>query len=361
MRKRPFTRADLAHNAICRTFFEPTSLRGAIERLGYVQADPIRAPARAQDLILRHRVQGYRVGDLELHYDALEVEEDYLLNYGFLPREVTALLHPRVPRRTWTPQEQARASTILAFIEERGQAHPTDVEAHFAHGRTRNAWGGMSRASTQLLDAMHYRGLLRIAGRTAGVRNYAPSKTVPLHLEPSLRAEKLLGLALSLYAPVPQKSLGTLASFLRVGAPHLRAELRLAVKTFKAHCPSRTVEGIEWFWPEGEDPEVHLPENENVRLLAPFDPLVWDRFRFELLWGWAYRFEAYTPVKKRIRGYYALPLLWRNKVVGWANITPENHSFGYVSGSAPQERAFKRELAGEEERLDQFLRPRPLS
>ena len=52
-----------------------------------------------------------------------------------------------------------------------------------------------------------------------------------------------------------------------------------------------------------------------VRLLTPFDPIVWDRRRFELLWGWAYRFEAYTPVAKRKLGYYALPMLWREHVM----------------------------------------------
>ena len=56
-------------------------------------------------------------------------------------------------------------------------------------------------------------------------------------------------------------------------------------------------------------------------MLAPFDPLVWDRRRFELFWGWRYRFEAYTPAAKRTLGYYALPLLWRDRVIGWANVT----------------------------------------
>ncbi len=56
-----------------------------------------------------------------------------------------------------------------------------------------------------------------------------------------------------------------------------------------------------------------------VRFLAPFDPVVWDRRRFEHLWGWPYRFEAYTPSAKRIRGYYAMPLLWCDRVIGWAN------------------------------------------
>ena len=52
-------------------------------RLKFVQADPIRAPARAQDLTLRHRVKGYRVGDLERRYATLDVEEEFFVNYGF--------------------------------------------------------------------------------------------------------------------------------------------------------------------------------------------------------------------------------------------------------------------------------------
>ena len=78
-----------------------------------------------------------------------------------------------------------------------------------------------------------------------------------------------------------------------------------------------------------------------MRLLAPFDPLVWDRRRFELLWGWAYRFEAYTPAPKRKLGYYALPLLWRDRVIGWANLAVERGrlrpTFGHVD-RAPTER-----------------------
>ena len=61
-----------------------------------------------------------------------------------------------------------------------------------------------------------------------------------------------------------------------------------------------------------------------MRLLAPFDPVVWDRRRFELFWGWAYRFEAYTPAPKRKLGYYALPLLWRDRVIGWGNLSVKN-------------------------------------
>jgi hypothetical protein len=96
-----------------------------------------------------------------------------------------------------------------------------------------------------------------------------------------------------------------------------------------------------------------------VRLLAPFDPVVWDRRRFELFWGWAYRFEAYTPAPKRRFGYYALPLLWRDQVIGWGNVSVQTGAlqaeFGYVEGRAPREHAFKRELEAELDRLRTFL------
>ena len=348
-----FTREDLIRDAIARTFFPPTTLARAIDRLAFVQADPIRAHARAQDLILRHRVKNYRAGDLDRSYQRLDVEEDYLVNYGFLPRAHVALMHPRTTRRTWTQRHAARATAILDFIRERGEAHPEDVEEHFAHGRVKNAWGGMSRASTQLLDTMHYRGLLRIARRDAGVRVYALPKYAPIDLSPAERAKRLLHLALSLYGPVPERSLGTLTSFLRCGAPHLRPQLRAALKQLKTDLPRHTIDGVTWYWPDPPTPGA--PTNETVRFLAPFDPLVWDRRRFELLWGWAYRFEAYTPVKKRVRGYYALPLLWRDDVIGWTNVNSGDVTFGYVSGTPPRDRAFTRELEAEVERLRTFL------
>ena len=96
-----------------------------------------------------------------------------------------------------------------------------------------------------------------------------------------------------------------------------------------------------------------------MRLLAPFDPIVWDRDRFERFWGWAYRFEAYTPARQRVRGYYAMPMLWRGQVIGWANATIHDGALvlepGYVSGRAPKEAGFKSALQDEQIRLERFL------
>ena len=96
-----------------------------------------------------------------------------------------------------------------------------------------------------------------------------------------------------------------------------------------------------------------------MRLLAPFDPIVWDRRRFELLWGWAYRFEAYTPAPRRIRGYYALPLLWRDQVIGWGNVSVSEGELladlGYVAGKPPRDVGYAAALQTELTRLRLFL------
>jgi uncharacterized protein YcaQ len=86
--------------------------------------------------------------------------------------------------------------------------------------------------------------------------------------------------------------------------------------------------------------------------------VVHDRNRFELLWGWTYRFEAYTPAPKRKLGYYAMPLLWRDRVIGWSNLSVNNGSLAYDLGYAdtpPRNRTFKRELEAEIDRLEFFL------
>ena len=163
IRRMPISLKDLRRYAIARSLFKPTTLKRAIEKLGFVQADPIRAPARAQDLTLRHRVKGYRAGDLERRYPSLALEEDFFVNYGFLPRTHHALMHPRTLKIKSSPTRTKQAEAILAFVRERGAVHPREVDAHFSHGRVTNWFGGSSNASTQLLDHMHYRGLLRVA------------------------------------------------------------------------------------------------------------------------------------------------------------------------------------------------------
>ena len=345
--------------AVTRSLFPPTTLRRAIAALGFVQADPIRAPARAQDLTLRPRVTGYRAGDLERQYARLPIEEDFFINYGFVTRPLHGLMHPRSGLSPNAANK--RAAALLAFVRERGTVHPRDVDAHFAHGRVTNYWGGSSSATTHMLELMHYQGVLRVAGRDTGIRLYSARETAAGPAgAPARRArlDALVDIVVNKYAPLPAASLSYVIARLRYAVPHWRAEVKSAQVRARQRLSHAVIDGHTWYWPAGEViPGGEAPDT--VRLLAPFDPVVWDRRRFELLWDWAYRFEAYTPEPKRKLGYYALPLLWRDRVVGWANVSNRDGkmtaTFGYVTGKPPRERAFKRELDAELEQFRTFL------
>lgn len=357
---------DLRRYAVARTLFKPTTLATAIERLGFVQADPIRSPARAQDLTLRHRVHDYRAGDLERRYAKLAIEEDHFVNYGFMPRQHAALMYPRQTDRVWTAATKRKAADILSFVREQGALHPRRIEEHFSHGRVQNYWGGSSNESTKLLGALHYRNQLRVARRESGIRLYetVPESFGSIHaLNNAQRAEQLVDMIIHKYAPLPAASLTYLTRLLgNYGAPHLTAELRQATRAARDTLATCRIDGTTWYWPTEERPGAKRhAADERVRLLAPFDPIVWDRRRFTLLWGWTYKFEAYTPAPKRQFGYYALPLLWRDQVIGWANVSTIKGKLqaecGYIQRK-PRDPEFRTALDHELNLMEEFLKPR---
>ena len=333
----------LRRHAINASLFAPTSLGAAINRLGFVQADPIRAPARAQDLILRPRVHGYRAGDLEREYASLEIEEDYLYAYGFVSKTVWQLLHPRK-----TPPLRALEKKVLETVITLGEAHPRILEVHLGKRRVVNAWGGYSKATTHALEWLHWRGLLRIVRREHGIRIYRAATLPQFGPPPAERLRALVMVYARIFEPSPEKSLqSVIARHRELG--NTRKTLRDIIR--EGELRSEMVGGVRYVWVAGEAP-IDEPPPE-VRFLAPFDPVVWDRARFEHLWGWAYRFEAYTPVKKRVRGYYALPMLWRDRIIGWANVGADVE-IGFVD-KRPRGRDFRDALDREMTRLAGFL------
>ncbi len=349
--------------SVSRSLWREQELEKAIARLGFVQADPIRAPARAQDLILRPRVQGYKAGDLERRYSTLAVEEDFFVNYGFVSRATQHLMHPRRLERALKIELEVPGLTerVLEFVQQNGATHPKQLEQQFGKQRSGNPWGGTSQATTRVLDGLHYRGKLRVSRRDNGIKVYEPAA----HLEGFLAAplsdlemtRGLVHLIVNLYAPLPLPSLGHLTSLMGYGSPHLRQVVKSELKRIVAdEMKTVKLEGTTFVYPINEPFDGDL--DDRVRLLAPFDPVVWDRRRFELLHGWAYRFEAYTPAAKRTIGYYALPLLWQGRAIGWANLKTVGGTLetdlGFI-GAPPKSKAFKRALEAELQEMRAFL------
>jgi uncharacterized protein YcaQ len=141
--------------------------------------------------------------------------------------------------------------------------------------------------------------------------------------------------------------------------PHLAAEVRQLQEHAKYRYTHAQVDGLLWFWPQGENPgAIRHQVDDRLRFLAPFDPVVWDRRRFQLFWSWEYKLEAYVPAHKRRRGHYAMPMLWGEQMLGWANLKVVDgrlqHELGFA-GLRPRGSAFRRALDEALQQMQEFL------
>jgi len=348
--------SELRSSLISHSLFAPTTLARAIDRLGFVQADPIRCPARSQDLILRHRIKNYKAGDLEKNYPTLNLEEDYTFAYGFLPNHHRDLLHPR---SNYSPSAIERK--VIEVVNRIGPAHPWKVHEYCGSKSVRNAWGGQSKLAKQALEEAHHHGLLRVAHRENGIRIYEKTNLQPQHLNPCQRFKELVKLTSNLFGPTSERFLMAEIRQYSYLVPTRVERRKLIYRLIDESILSKvTVDGIDYISPKCSP--IRKKQPDSVKLLAPFDPVVRDRDRFEHLWGWTYRFEAYTPAAKRVRGYYALPLLWREDIIGWANAKVSkgrlNIEIGFERNPTNQS-AFKNALEVEVSSLAVFLHLAP--
>jgi uncharacterized protein YcaQ len=203
---------------------------------------------------------------------------------------------------------------VLSAVREAGVVHPRELEERFGRRRVINAWSGYSQATTQALELLRHRGTVRVARRENGIRLYAPIPSLADVLPAAERLKQLILRIANILTPISEKTLySQTAPYRRLGSP--RAVTSELLKSGELEMSK--ADGVTYLWPYRQTSVGEA--TPQVRFLAPFDPVVWDRRRFERFWGWPYRFEAYTPPAKRVRGYYAMPLLWRDSVVGWVN------------------------------------------
>src|SRR4029077_15575538 len=135
--------------------------------------------------------------------------------------------------------------------------HPREVDDYFSHGRVRNYWGGLSSATTHLLAAMHYRGMLRVVRRGRGIRIYAVQEQGPAPAnaaERLARIDALVDVAVHIYAPLPGKCLADLVRRLRFAVLQWQGELKDAFQRAKQRLANAHVNGVRWCWPPPHDP-----------------------------------------------------------------------------------------------------------
>lgn len=268
-----------------------TDALSTVQRLGTLQIDVVSPVAVPQHLVLFSRL-GPRYERAEL--DRLLWEERRLFEWNAFIHPIEDLPLVRARMRNWRhstryekerwmrrflDENRAFKRYVLRQIEERGPLLSRELEDRSAGESRDHRWYG-SRQVGLMLTSLHVRGEIAVAGRRSGQRLWD-------------LAERWL--------PATET------------APLREAEEILAERRFRSQGV-RLKKGVWEAHPDAADGRVP----DRAVLLSPFDRLVYDRDRAEVLWDFRYRLEMFVPKAKREYGYYVLPLLVGDEVVGRA-------------------------------------------
>ena len=265
-----------------------TGVSDTVRRLGFLQIDPISTVAPPQQLVLWSRLGAYDVAELDrLLWDERKLFE---WNAYIRPMEDLPLIRARMRRRMGKYVWERRSTEflqknagyrryVLGELERRGPLLSRELDDHSVRTWKSHGWYG-TRNTSVMLDILHGRGLVAIVGRRDG--------------------QRLWDLAERWY-PETEK------------IPLRDAERILAERRFRAQGVRLTPKGWEAH-PDATDGAVP----DRATLLSPFDRLIHDRDRAEALFDFHYRLEMYVPKAKREYGYYVLPILVGDRIVGRA-------------------------------------------
>ena len=315
---------------------EPESVMGVIDRLGSLQFDPLEVPgARNHDLVLHARIADYRRDwcDLWLYGADRRLIELYNKSLNILP--MAELPFFRFAWDRWRRQyedgilrEHAElVGTILEHIGRDGSLstnafrhHPQRVEWWWDSGAT------TTRAAKAVMEALFVTGRLGIARRDKSRRYYdlierlVPADILSRHAKPADQHRHRL---LSRHRGVGLMAVGGAGELvLGTGSAAERARLTAGLVADGVLAPV-AVEGLREVRHVLAD-ELPLLDataapgatQPSVTFLAPLDPFMWDRRLTKTLFGFDYTLEVYTPAAKRRFGYYALPILFGDRLVG---------------------------------------------
>lgn len=307
-------------------------LRRTLERTGLLQMDSVSAVVRAHYLPLFSRLGAYPSALLD---EAAWGRKRVLFEYWAHEASLLPLdLHPLL---RWRMDRAARGQGIYGELARIAAERPDFIEAAFATvrdrgpisavevegSRGRGSWWGWSAAKCAL-EYLFWAGRVTTHTRRGFERLYdVPERVIP---------EAILNL------PTPGEADAHRALLALAGRAHgiataadLRDYFRLDAEDAKPRIAELVEEGTLLpvavdGWTQAAYLHRDAPRPRRIdaaALLAPFDPLVWERARTERLFGFRYRLEIYTPAAKRQHGYYVLPFLLGDRLVGRVDLKAE--------------------------------------
>lgn len=345
-----------------------------IARTGVLQIDSVNVLQRAHYMPLYARMGPY---DTDLLRRAAEERPRRVVEYwaheaAFMPVDLWPFLQHRMERahtqawggpRSIAQENPGLVKDVLDDVRRRGRRSARQIDADLTgdRDRARTHWGWNWSDVKKALEFLFYAGDLTVSGRNAQFERLydVPERVLPADVldtptpSPAEAQRELVRRAARSHGVASERCL---RDYYRMGADEARVAVASLVEA--GEIEPVTVEG--WSRPAYVHRDARLPRRVAARtLLSPFDPVVWERTRTEALFGFRYRIEIYVPAEKRVHGYYVLPFLLGDRLVGRVDLKADRGNRrllvlgSYAEPDAPADTAT--ELAHELRRLAGWL------
>ncbi|WP_300676205.1 crosslink repair DNA glycosylase YcaQ family protein [Nocardioides sp.] len=311
--------ADAAHE-------RPTmrTLSRTLERTGVLQVDSVNVLQRAHYMPLYSRMGPY---DTDLVRRASEQRPRRMVEYwahvqAFMPVDLWPVMAHRMAYYRERRAKWSRAvprpvmCEVLAAVRDSGPVTAKQIDS--GAPRAKEHWGWNWSQARLALDALYMAGEIAIAGRST---QFEPRYDLPERVIPAVHLEAPTPTRLEADTELVRRAARShgvatardLADYYRMSAVDTRAGLAVLLES--GEVSQVQVEG--WRTPGYLWHQARMPRRISARtFLSPFDPVVWERSRTESLFDFHYRIEIYTPAHKRVHGYYVLPFLLGDRIVG---------------------------------------------
>jgi uncharacterized protein len=353
----------------------PQATAAAVEQLGYVQIDTINVIERSHHHILWSRIPGYRRADLRQAQSVDKSVFEYWTHaLSYVPSKdlrffIPAMkLHKREGHRWFGSVTPADTRKVLRLLRRDGALTIRDIDDDVLTEKE-HLWASR-KPSKRALQLAFYTGVVTISERIGMLKTYEltarhfgwddaankPPKAASARevagylLDRALRAQGLVSLDSICHLDAPSKAA-------------IRHLIEARVRAGELRPVALEGAGKQEHWARPETLEsAGGTASELVHILSPFDPLVIQRKRTELFFGYGHRFEAYVPKEKRLFGYFALPVLVGNDIVAAIDLKTDRKArkllmqkWSWV-GAAPKggRKDLKRRIEEELHRFERF-------